>query len=275
MRSRRIPLRTVVVSVIVAATLGAQPRPLNGALPAHARGSLQVVTASARRAELLVTLHVDPGWHVSWRNPGETGLPTRLTWRLPDGVRAVSETWPVPLIARTPVGATHTLEGDVPWLVAFEIGSPSDADRLVTLTLRYGICRDVCIPEQITVPGVLPGRTGTRGTPVPAALAARLVSAGGVIPARRRSPTELCLASLPSSAVAGARMPDFVADSGAGVDGVQFVRRRGGAGRSAFLVSVPTEATLRTGAKVLLVSGAAGVAAQLDFERPAPGCSRQ
>ena len=27
-----------------------------------------------------------PGWHTYWKNPGDSGLPTELTWTLPEGV---------------------------------------------------------------------------------------------------------------------------------------------------------------------------------------------
>ena len=151
----------------------------------HARARIEPIAVQGGRAQVLVTLLVDSGWHVSWRNPGETGLPTRLSWSLPSGVRAVSETWPVPLITHTPVGDTHTLEGDVPWLVEFRVDSASTVDRLIGLTLRYGVCRDVCIPEQLTVQGVLPARTNPRGFVVPPGLQARLSTSAGVIAARR------------------------------------------------------------------------------------------
>ena len=31
-------------------------------------------------------LKMADGWHTYWRNPGDSGLPTTITWKLPDGV---------------------------------------------------------------------------------------------------------------------------------------------------------------------------------------------
>ena len=47
---------------------------------------------------LWVDLHlrIKPGWHVYWRNPGDSGLPTAIEWRLPSGFSAGSILWPVP-----------------------------------------------------------------------------------------------------------------------------------------------------------------------------------
>ena len=264
-------LMSSCIALLLAGGLHAQPRPFIGVGVSHARASIDPVAVGAGTAQLLVTLHVDPGWHVSWRNPGETGLPTRLGWNLPAGVRVVRETWPVPVIAHTGVGATHTLEGDVPWLVDLDIdgrATGAGADRLISLTMRYGICREVCIPEQITVHGVVPAR-GSRMRAVPTALRARLVSDGGVVRARlTNAGRTLCLAAPPLPR--GAAQLEFVADSGTAIDAaVPFKAVR----RSGVTMPLPAGARLVTGTSVLFVRGTAGVGARLDFTRAAPGCA--
>lgn len=251
----------------------AQPRAQIGNGVKHARASVDAIAASSTRAQLLVTLSLDPGWHVSWRNPGETGLPTRLSWSLPAGVRVLSETWPVPVIAHTPVGATHTLEGDVPWVVEFAIDSASNVDRLVSLTMRYGICRDVCIPEQLTVQGVLPGQRATQLASIAPALRARLSVDAGVIGARRLSGTQLCLARAPLSA--GGALPEVIADSGTGLDAAIPLRARTNARNHVFVMNISDVAPLPRDTRVLFVRGAAGASARLDFSRAAPGCTRR
>ena len=237
----------------------------------HARASIEAVSASATRAQLLVTLALDPGWHVSWRNPGETGLPTRLTWSLPVGVRAVNETWPVPVIAHTSVGATHTLEGDVPWLVDFAIDSASDAERLLSLTIRYGVCRDVCIPEQQTVQGVLPGKRSRAPAAVALPLRTRLSTNAGAIAARRVAKTELCFARVPL--VSGAALPEVIADSGLGLDAALPLTQQARGSHHVFVMNISAASPLHSGSQLLFVRGSSGVAAQLDFKRPAPGCT--
>ena len=51
---------------------------------------------AGRTQTVAVRLHPDDGWHTYWRNPGDTGLPTRVDWQLPDGVTAGAIQWPVP-----------------------------------------------------------------------------------------------------------------------------------------------------------------------------------
>ena len=43
-----------------------------------------------------VHLTMAPGWHIYWRNPGDSGMPTRLKWTLPQGVTAGEIQWPIP-----------------------------------------------------------------------------------------------------------------------------------------------------------------------------------
>ncbi|MBC7843900.1 MAG: hypothetical protein H7099_16380 [Gemmatimonadaceae bacterium] len=260
------------LSLLCAATvLRAQPRAQIGDGVKHARASIDAISSSGTRARLLVTLAVDSGWHVSWRNPGETGLPTRLSWSLPQGVRVLNETWPVPVIAHTSVGATHTLEGNVPWLVEFAVDSATKVDRLVNLTMRYGICRNVCIPEQLTVQGVLPGQRAPRLTSIAPTLRTRLSVDAGVIGARRISRTELCLARAPLS-TAGA-LPEVIADSGLGLDAAMPLRRRVSARNHVFVMNIPAAAPLPRDTRVLFVRDVSGAFARLDFARGAVGCT--
>ena len=59
---------------------------------------LAETTSLAPASTLWVDLHlaIKPGWHVYWRNPGDSGLPTTIEWRLPTGFSAGNIRWPVP-----------------------------------------------------------------------------------------------------------------------------------------------------------------------------------
>src|SRR5437868_15422530 len=47
-------------------------------------------------AWLGVRLQHEPHWHTYWINPGDSGLPTKLSWQLPPGFRAEEIVWPAP-----------------------------------------------------------------------------------------------------------------------------------------------------------------------------------
>lgn len=113
-----------------------------------------------------------PHWHTYWRNPGDSGLPTTLTWSVPPGSRTGEIEWPAP--KRLPIGplVNYGYEDEV--LLPLVYTPPADAQPGSTLTLRaqatWLVCKDVCIPEsaslQLQLPvvgdaadGVTPGST--------------------------------------------------------------------------------------------------------------------
>src|SRR3569623_1976061 len=43
-----------------------------------------------------VFLQMDPDWHVYWENAGDSGLPVKVQWSLPDHFQAGPLHWPYP-----------------------------------------------------------------------------------------------------------------------------------------------------------------------------------
>jgi len=43
-----------------------------------------------------VLLKIKPGWHVYWKNPGDSGMATKVNWKLPQGFEAGELRFPVP-----------------------------------------------------------------------------------------------------------------------------------------------------------------------------------
>jgi thiol:disulfide interchange protein/DsbC/DsbD-like thiol-disulfide interchange protein len=98
-----------------------------------------------------------PEWHTYWKNAGDSGLPTELTWTLPAGVSAGEIAWPVP--EKIAVGnlANYGYENTVLLPVPLEIstlykppmalagGTPA---MDVKLKASWLVCRKECIPEE-------------------------------------------------------------------------------------------------------------------------------
>src|SRR6266404_5341244 len=122
-------------------------------------------TASvASAATLWVDAHftIKPGWHIYWRNPGDSGLPTAIQWDLPPGFSAGNILWPVPerfvqggignygyagsadlLVPITAAkdlvpGSTAGLAGKASWLVCADICIPGSAKLSLSLPVAAG-----------------------------------------------------------------------------------------------------------------------------------------
>src|SRR5579863_1220853 len=73
--------------------------------PEHVKPVLVAETQGAAPGSTLyvaLVQTIDKGWHTYWRNPGDAGEPTKITWTLPAGWRAGDIVWPAP--KRLPVG---------------------------------------------------------------------------------------------------------------------------------------------------------------------------
>lgn len=135
------------------------------ALPAASTGTAQAqVTAEKRYVaidviadkrvvtpgqKLWVALRqkIAPGWHTYWSNPGDSGEPTKIAWRLPPSFTASPIRWPIP--EAIPVGTllNHGYSDEV--LLLSEITVPQDATGTVTLAAdaTWLVCKEICIPE--------------------------------------------------------------------------------------------------------------------------------
>lgn len=128
---------------------------------------------------LALRLQHAPGWHTYWLNPGDSGLPTRMTWRLPEGFRASPFHWPAPepIVAEPLVSLGY--EGTLVLLT--EITPPASlATGSVTLAgrLDWLECQEACLPGRAELDLVLP---------VSAAAPAVLPAPSGVIEQARRA----------------------------------------------------------------------------------------
>lgn len=108
-----------------------------------------------------------PKWHTYWKNPGESGLPTEITWKLPEGARADPIVWPAPILFDIGGVINYGFKDESMLLV--RITPPADLAGPLTLAAEANwlVCEDVCIPEEGKFELVLP--SGTAATPAPPA----------------------------------------------------------------------------------------------------------
>ena len=93
-----------------------------------------------------------PHWHTYWKNPGDSGLPTTLDWKLPAGVQAGAISWPAPEKIAIGSLANFGYEGTVLLAVPLTIGPDFRGngvlgDLEVRLNASWLVCRQECIPQ--------------------------------------------------------------------------------------------------------------------------------
>ncbi|MCC6869643.1 MAG: thioredoxin family protein [Burkholderiales bacterium] len=154
----RWSLHLLLGLVLAGATLGVTAAP---AKTAHVEAELvaeRTAFVPGTTTTVALRLAMADGWHTYWRNPGDTGLPTTLAWKLPGGVTAGPIQWPAP--RALPVGPLMNFgyEGEV--FLLTEVAIPASAQPGEALTLaakaEWLVCRETCIPEEVAVDLTLP-----------------------------------------------------------------------------------------------------------------------
>ena len=90
----RCAARLLLLFVIL---LAVQPFHARAADPAPTTAEL-ISSASEVAAgsmfQLGVKFTIAPGWHIYWKDPGDSGLPTKVTFTVPDGAKVSELYWP-------------------------------------------------------------------------------------------------------------------------------------------------------------------------------------
>ena len=43
-----------------------------------------------------IYFNIKPGWHIYWKNPGDSGMSTKINWELNDHIKVKKVLWPIP-----------------------------------------------------------------------------------------------------------------------------------------------------------------------------------
>lgn len=105
--------------------------------------------APGSSARIGLSIKHAPHWHTYWKNPGDSGYPTKVTWQLPPGVTVGDFDWPAPRRIATGPIVNFGYEDTI--LLPAQITLPADLKPGTTIELKgqaeWLVCKDVCIPE--------------------------------------------------------------------------------------------------------------------------------
>ena len=107
---------------------------------------------------LALRMKMDPEWHTYWRNPGDSGLPTEITWELPEGFRAGEIQWPYPEYIETPPLVTYGYHDEIYLLVEMQVADNVETGRDAKISARVDWleCAEVCIPGGVDLAFTIP-----------------------------------------------------------------------------------------------------------------------
>ncbi|NET33281.1 MAG: thiol:disulfide interchange protein [Cyanothece sp. SIO1E1] len=101
---------------------------------------------------------IRPGWHLYWRNPGDSGAKPTINWTLPPGFEVGDIVWPHP--ERLPAGPLLNFGYEDEVLLLSQVTPPESASSTGSMQLKadadWLVCEIDCIPEQAVLDLTLP-----------------------------------------------------------------------------------------------------------------------
>ena len=127
------------------------------------------------RFHVAVRFKMDPGWHIYWKDPGDSGMAPAIQWDLPSDVTAGSIEWPRPRRIELDSLVNYVYEGEVLLMVPIEapISLPAGGEMVLRAAVRWLSCEKACVLGQADLSLALPVR---REAPLPDARWAKAFS---------------------------------------------------------------------------------------------------
>jgi DsbC/DsbD-like thiol-disulfide interchange protein len=165
MRSLLLPRRLFVPLLTVAAILALDAAALGGApssspWTASTNSKVRlvsgmVVNGSGTALAAGVQLRMDPGWKTYWRNPGDSGVPPSFDWTGSKNLKGAEVLYPAPHRFADAGGTAIGYGEDV--LFPVKLTPERDGEPIeVKLAFFYGLCKDLCIPNEVNLSLALP-----------------------------------------------------------------------------------------------------------------------
>ena len=123
--------------------------------------------------QLGVHFVLEPGWHIYWINPGDSGQPPVFKWQLPEGFSIGEIQWPRPERMQ-PIKelADYGYHNEV--LLPLTLHVPSGVSKGTPVEIgaeaKWLVCREICIPERAQLHLSLPVAAQAKPNPSAARL---------------------------------------------------------------------------------------------------------
>lgn len=132
----------------------------------HDEARVRLIAAAGTAGEsgdlnLGIHFRMEPGWKINWRFVGDVGIPTSVDWAGSENLLRPEISWPMPL--RFSIFGLETFGYSDEVVLPFRAKTERSGEAVrLSATVKYLVCKDVCIPHDDVLKLDLP--RGTRTT---------------------------------------------------------------------------------------------------------------
>lgn len=142
-----------MISLIALCAIGLQePSCTVTALPAETEAG------PGKAIEIGLRFDIEPGWHIYWQNPGDSGEATQVKWELPEGWTEVDLRFPTPHAIDAGGVTNYGFENQVTLFARVKPPAEYRGDPVkLSGEATYLICKEACVPGSRKFTISLPG----------------------------------------------------------------------------------------------------------------------
>ena len=140
-------LKLLLLSLLCSSAVHAQPFRTDH-VTAELISETKTVEAG-KTAWVGLRLEMIPHWHVYWKFPGDSGLPVKVQWQLPEGWKISETVWPTPSRILLPPLVNFGYEQDA--LLGFQLEIPPgipEKEYFLSAKSSWLVCKEECVPEK-------------------------------------------------------------------------------------------------------------------------------
>ncbi|RIK62674.1 MAG: hypothetical protein DCC65_17045 [Planctomycetota bacterium] len=114
----------------------------------------QSALVPGKTSHMAVVFDISKGWHLYWRNAGDSGMPPQVSFKLPQEVTVGEPQWPAP--ARHVEGGMlvdYIFEQQLVLIYPVSVSPQAATAKKLSITaeLEWLVCSDKCVPGKMSV----------------------------------------------------------------------------------------------------------------------------
>ncbi len=111
----------------------------------------QIKKKSESKFYVKINFYIQPGWHIYWKNPGDSGKKTKINWSLPKHIKLQNLVWSPPIKINVGSILSYGYKKSAFILATFKshkIKNNTSEQHILKVKLEWLECKEICLSGQ-------------------------------------------------------------------------------------------------------------------------------